>query len=180
VATPVLIINEIDYDQLGTDANSFVEVLNIGDAPADLTNVALVFLNGLDNAEYLRVPLAPVGVLNPGQFLVVRNSSVLVPLGTPVIDRVGDFLQNGPDGVALIDTLFQNVLDALSYEAPPLTAANIQGFFFSVSLVEGSAFVVADTPDNLNSLSRTPNGTDTNNAATDWALRSPSPGFANF
>ena len=52
-ALPVLVLNEIDYDQVGADAGGFVELYNAGLGPADLEGLALVFVDG---AERGRVP----------------------------------------------------------------------------------------------------------------------------
>ena len=76
--------------------------------------------------------------------------------------------QNGPaDGVALVDTSAGVLLDALSYEGP-IVAALIGGSTFS--LVEGTMLPVdvADSNTVEGSLSRIPNGSDTDDAAADW------------
>jgi len=89
-------------------------------------------------------------------------------------------LQNGaPDGVALVNTATSTLLDALSYEGA-ITAAQIDGT--THNLVEGTPLpaTVADSNTVDGSLSRIPNGTDTNNAATDWAFTTTkTPGAAN-
>ena len=88
-------------------------------------------------------------------------------------------LQNGaPDGLALVDTVNMKLLDALSYEGS-IDAVNIPGLGV-VSLVEGSPFATADSNSEEASLSRIPNGNDTNNAATDWAYtKNLTPGAPN-
>ena len=89
-------------------------------------------------------------------------------------------LQNGsPDGLALIDDVEVRVLDALSYEGP-ITAATITGFPGTVNLVEGSPATAADEITLTNSMQRSPNGSDTNNAAVDWVVASPTPGLPNL
>lgn len=94
------------------------------------------------------------------------------------IGKTGDFIQNGaPDGVALVNTANQTILDALSYEGS-ITAATITGFPGTYNLVEGAATAAADSGDNA-ALARVPNGTDTNNATADWALATPTPGSPN-
>jgi hypothetical protein len=37
-----LVINEVDYDQVGTDLNEFVEIFNGTGRPVELSNLALV------------------------------------------------------------------------------------------------------------------------------------------
>ena len=97
-ALPNVVLNEIDYDQVGADAGGFVELHNAGLGAAELDGLALVFVDGADGGEYLRRPLS--GSLAPGAYLVVTVDA-----------------QNGaPDGVALYDTVLQGVVDALSYE----------------------------------------------------------------
>jgi hypothetical protein len=144
-----LVINEVDYDQVGTDANGFVEIYNKGGAAADLTGIDLVAVNGGDNAEYDRLHLT--GTLAAGGYLVVAIE-----------------LQNGaPDGLALLQGA--TLLDALSYEGA-ITAATIGGQTYN--LVEGTVLpaTVADSNTADGSLIRNPNGKDGDDAASDWAF----------
>jgi large repetitive protein len=158
-----LVINEVDYDQVGadSDAGGFVEVKNVGDTAATLDGVALVFVNGGDSTEYFRANLT--GTLAPGAYTVVAKDA-----------------QNGaPDGLALIDTTTGDLLDALSYEGA-ITAAVIGGKTYS--LVEGTVLrdTVVDSNTVNGSLIRNPDGKDTDNAAADWAFTStPTQGAAN-
>ena len=144
-----LVINEVDYDQVGTDANGFVEITNTGGASADLANVDLVAVNGGDSTDYDRVALT--GTLATGAHLDVAIE-----------------LQNGaPDGLALLDGA--TLLDALSYEGG-ITAATIGGQTYN--LVEGTVLptAVEDSNTVAGSLIRNPDGKDTNDAAADWAF----------
>ena len=144
-----LVINEVDYDQVGADGNGFVEIHNTGGAAADLANVDLVAVNGGDGAEYDRVALT--GSLAAGGYLAVAIE-----------------LQNGaPDGLALLEGT--TLVDALSYEGA-ITAATIGGQTYN--LVEGTALAatVEDSNTVAGSLIRNPNGKDTNDAASDWAF----------
>jgi hypothetical protein len=152
----------------------------------DLTGYSLVLVNGTDGNPYKTVNLSSVGTLASGQYLVVGSSSVLatVPSGTLTVSfgSSTDYIQNGaPDGVALVNTTTNQLIDALSYEGQ-LQAAHLPGFASAVSLVEGSALSisVADSNTTQGSLVRLPNGTDTDNAATDWKFSgTPTPGTAN-
>jgi hypothetical protein len=148
--TAEVVLNEIDYDQVGADAGGFVELMNAGTSDATLDGLAIVLVNG-DGSEYDRLPLS--GPLAAGAHLGVDADA-----------------QNGaPDGVALFDTATGDLLDALSYEGE-ITAATIDGNIYS--LVEGSPLPagVADSNTVDGSLARLPDGTDTDNAATDWAF----------
>jgi len=156
-----LVINEIDYDQVGADTGGFVEIANADSSAATLDGIALVLVNGGDGTEYARVALT--GSLAAGAYLQVDIEA-----------------QNGaPDGVALIDTGSHALLDALSYEGA-ITAATVDGQAYN--LVEGTA--LADTVVDSNtvdgSLSRIPDKQDSNDAAADWEFTSTkTPGAAN-
>jgi hypothetical protein len=79
-----------------------------------------------------------------------------------------------------MNTVTEDVLDALSYEGE-ITAANIAGFSETVNLVKGTAFDGADSGTEIRSLVRSPNGADTDDAISDWAVTSNlTPGDANL
>jgi hypothetical protein len=145
-----LVINEIDYDQVGTDTGGFVEIFNGGSSEANLGSIALVLVDGGTATEYLRRALS--GTLAAGAYLVVAVDG-----------------QNGPDGVALIDTADGTLLDALSYEGA-IEAATIGSQTYN--LVEGTQLPVsvADSTTVDGSLARVPNGHDANDAAADWSF----------
>jgi len=160
-ALPVLVLNEIDYDQVGADTGGFVELYNAGLGPADLEGLALVFVDGAGGTEYRRRPLS--GALAAGAYRVV-----------------GVDAQNGsPDGVALYDTRYEGVIDALSHEGA-IERAFIGAF--AHTLVEGTVLPadVADSNSVTGSFARLPNGSDTDDSATDWAFTTTvTPGTAN-
>ena len=156
-----VVINEIDYDQVGADGGGFVEVHNTRHGAANLAGLALVLVDGSDGLEYARTNLT--GTLAAGGHLSVAMEA-----------------QNGaPDGVALVDTAARTLLDALSYEGA-ITSATIGSATFN--LVEGTVLPtsVADSNTVTGSLIRFPDGSDTNDAATDWEFTTtPTPGAAN-
>ena len=176
-----LVINEVDYDQVSTDTAEFLEIYNGSGSAVDLTNLSVVFINGADNAEYLRQDLDAGGTLPAGGYLVVAQNAVTVAAGALVIRFAGGIQNGAPDGVALINRQTMTVIDALSYEGA-MTMANINGFPAPVNLVEGTVLPtnIADSNTIAGSLSRLPNGTDTDNAASDWNFTTtPTPGAAN-
>ena len=177
-----LVINELDYDQLDTDTGEFIELYNAGSSTVSLANVALVLVNGVGGAEYLRIDLSGAGTLAPGAFLVVANAAVTLPAGVARLPLANNTVQNGaPDGVLLLDTSTGTVIDALSYEGS-ITAATLMGVTGTRSLVEGTPLATSAADNNATpaSLCRLPDGTDTNDAASDWAITTtPSPGAPN-
>jgi len=156
-----LVINEIDYDQVGADTAGFIEIANTGSAAASLDGIAVVLVNGGDGAEYDRKALT--GTLAAGAKLVVELDA-----------------QNGaPDGVALVETANARLLDALSYEGA-ITSATIGTATYN--LVEGTVLPVdvADSNTVDGSLARIPDGRDTDDAASNWAFTTTAtPGAAN-
>ena len=132
-----------------------------GTVAASLDTTALVLVNGGDGTEYGRKTLT--GTLAAGAKLVID------------VDP-----QNGaPDGLALVDTANDTLIDALSYEGA-IPAATIDTKVFD--LVEGTVLPVdvADSNTVEGTLARIPDGTDTNNAATDWSFTTtPTPGGGN-
>ena len=156
-----LVVNEVDYDQVGADTGGFVEITNTGDTVAALDAIALVLVNGGDGGEYARTVLT--GSLAPGAYLVVD------------VDP-----QNGaPDAVALVDTTASTLVDALSYEGE-IRSATIGGSTFD--LVEGAALPATTVDSNTEngSIARVPDGQDTNDAAADWRFTTtPTPGAVN-
>jgi len=183
-STARLVINEVDYDSVGTDTAEFIEIRNNGPGPASLSGVAIVLVNGAGGAEYSRIDLSGAMELAAGAYLVVHSANVVVPGSAKSILFPGDTdqVQNGsPDGIALIQTSPPALLDALSYEGS-IAAAQIVGFSAPVSLLEGTplAIGVADSTLINGSLGRFPDGVDTNDSNTDWSFRStPTPGAAN-
>jgi hypothetical protein len=181
-----LVINEVDYDQIGGDTNEFIEIFNGTGAEVDLTNLVVVLVNGANNETYEDVPLAPVGTLGAGEYLVIGSATLLetVPDGTKTI-QIGaqDQLQNGPrEAIGLFDVAAEALIDAISYEGD-MTAGEVEindVSFGTFNFVEGTATDATDSNTVEGSVSRSPNGSDTNDADTDWAfVATPTPGEAN-
>jgi uncharacterized protein len=108
-ATPVF-INEIHYDNAGTDAGEAIEI--VGPAGTDLTGWQVILYNGANGQSYSSVTLNGV--------LPDESGS---GMGTVVIDYPVNGIQNGaPDGMALVDAA-NNVVQFLSYEGA-FTALN--------------------------------------------------------
>ncbi|UJR78744.1 amidohydrolase family protein [Sandaracinus amylolyticus] len=176
-----IVINEVDYDMPGAGDNvEFIELYNPGSTAFDLTGVIVVLVNGgamSGPVEYGRVALS--GSLAAGEYLVIARDTVTIPSSVDRVPFPGtaatDNLQNGPnDGIAILRGT--ELLDALTYEGP-VTAVTISGTTYN--LVEGTASTAQDVGSTA-SISRIPNGRDTNDAATDWATTAMvTPGAAN-
>lgn len=171
-APGALVINEIDFDQPGTDTDEFVEIYNAGGSAVDLSNVVLELHNGSGGAVYDTYALSSAaGTLAAGAYLVVGTSTLLatVPIGVPTVlfSGASNNVQNGsPDGMVLLDGT--TVLDSVSYEG---TLAGV---------TEGSGGAPADSNSVPGSIGRAVGGVDTDDNAADFAFSStPTPGAVN-
>jgi hypothetical protein len=168
-----LVINEVDYNQPSTDNDEYIEIYNPSVAAVSLTGKQILLINGSNGAVYETYDLG-TGSLPAGGYLVIASGNVSVPAGVTKIlfTKAADNIQNGdPDGVALIDNSAHTLIDALSYGGA-MTSVDLPGFAASVSLAEGTA-LPATTIDSTTApaaLCRSPNGQDTDDAATDWKV----------
>jgi hypothetical protein len=173
-AKPGIVINEVDYDNVGSDTAEYLELFNPSSATTSLAGLSIVLVNGATNTDYATIDLTPVGSITAGNYLVIAGTAVTVPTSAQKLDPLWtqDEIQNGgPDGIALVDMVSGTVIDAISYEGP-ITAAMVSGVAAPINLVEGQALgsAVADSTTATATLCRYPNGADTNDAMTDWRI----------
>ncbi len=144
---PPLVINEIDYDQPGTDTAEFVEIRNNGTAPADLAGWTLELVNGNGGSIYNTIDLSGFSVGGGDYFVVCGNAATVANCDLDA-NPDSNFIQNGsPDAVGL---RFDGMLmDAVSYEGNTIAP-----------YTEGSGSGLADSGNG--SISRCPDGSDTN------------------
>jgi hypothetical protein len=185
-----LVINEVDYDQINTDNAEYVEIYNPTGAAISLNNVALVLINGSSTPSPAYptatsvIDLSPAGSIPANGYLVLAGANIAVTSPALKLDPgwTSDKVQNGsPDGIALVDTSTNTLIDALSYEGS-ITMAEVPGIANPVSLVEGTVLSTAtvDTNTAVGALCRSPNGKDTDSANADWKLCTTlSPGSSN-
>ena len=166
-----LVINEVDYDQPGTDAAEFLELKNIGTTAYTLDEVAVILVNGSGGAPatYLTISSDTWPDLAPGAYFVIcANGSTANcdHLATPATNLI----QNGvPDAIALVNTVTDEVLDVVSY------GGGVVGY------VEGTGTTAVDVNSvDERSLNRWPDGTDTNNNDADFRLGCSTPGATNL
>jgi predicted extracellular nuclease len=166
-AAPELVINEIDYDQAGTDAAEFIEIKNVGAAAASLNGLAIELVNGSNDSVYATFNLPDVNLPAGGYFVVCANAATTPNCDLDVTPDT-NLIQNGaPDAVALVQGA--TVLDAVSYEGS-----------VAAPYVEGTGTTAADsnTVDFIG-LSRLPDGADSDNNDADFSLRCITPGAEN-
>jgi hypothetical protein len=189
LAQPRVVINEIQYDDLGLDDREFVELYNAGNAPADITGWRLAAGDLADftdnNPDYVIGDLNGDGtpditvILPPGGFWVIGTNTGLVSnVNQPV--GANNLWENDNEWIALID-LSGQVVDAVVYEAfrgtdfPTQILADAgNGIWGELTATDGGA-----TDATFQSFSRYRDGLDTNNNARDFLLLPATPGASN-
>jgi hypothetical protein len=98
----LLVINELNADNPGTDTAEFVELYDGGQGNTSLDDYQLVLFNGnADNdVSYLVVDLSN-HTTNENGYFVVGTAGVSPPVD---LRQSSNFLQNGPDAVALYNS----------------------------------------------------------------------------
>ncbi len=166
---PALVINEVDYDQPGIDTAEFIEILNRGSSAVSLANVSVVLVDGNGGVNYQTYNLPAAVSLAAGDYFVVcANTATTINCDLDVTPDT-NLIQNGnPDAIAL---RFGSVLiDAVSYEGNTIAP-----------YTEGTGTIAPDDAAAPGiGLSRSPDGTDSNNNNADFAQRCISPGIANL
>jgi hypothetical protein len=165
---PRLVINELDYDQEGSDTREFVELFNAGSCPVSTAGLALVLRNGgaANTPAYATIALEPLGSeIAAGAYAVIGASDLIasLPAGTLALAPTTFSVQNGPDAIEL--QAGGDVLDAVAY----------------AGVVAGSGEGAAAPADKgPGALGRCANGSDSQDNAVDLSLlEQPTPGAAN-
>jgi len=143
----VLHINEVDADQVATDAMEYLELQGTGGL--DLTNYFLVFYNGNGDTEYFVIDLAG-SQIPADEYFVVGVPTVpnvdLTPAGFPLTNAI----QNGADGIALWydPTGLLDVNDFLltTVDTPPADAQLVDAIVYGTSDADDLELLAALTP----------------------------------
>lgn len=172
-----LVLNEVDYDTIGTDTTEFIEIKNISGDAVNLAGLSVVLINGANNLEYARYSLG-TGMLAPSCYLVLVDDALSPPLGTvsmlfstTSLSAINNIQNGAPDGLAIINTTTSTVMDSLSYEGA-FTASSIVGFPGLINLVQGTALPSSTADSNTvnASIQRSVDGVTTQNHISDWGL----------
>ena len=163
----VPVINEIDYEQPGADNSEFIELYNPSDSPVDLTMYKLQLVNGANASIYKTYQLgAAANQLPAGAYLVIADPAVIdiLPEGTLSMVLAESAVQNENEGLRIVTTDDDSFVDGVHYEG------TMEG------VGEGGS---AGNDSGAESLSRCPNGSDTNDNSVDFFDTEPSPGVTN-
>jgi hypothetical protein len=164
-----LVINEIDYDQPGTDNAEFIELYNTGPNAVDMTGYTLEFVNGNGGAVYDTNNLPAISLAAGAYYVFCQDAMVTANCD----EELGHSIQNGgPDGVRLLDNT-PSIIDGVSYEG---TMAGT-GEGTSAPTDNGGGGVGGGNDDM--GIARLPNGTDTNDNGADFVFQAITPGASN-
>lgn len=160
-----VVINEIDYDQPGTDNAEFIELFNSGASPVSLDNYSVDLINGSSSSSYRTIDLSGFNIAANGYFVMCGDASLVANCDYSFTTTSGWFQNGAPDAVGL----YQNsiLLDSLSYEG------------ILLPFTEGTMLSISDSNTDIVSIARIPNGFDSNINATDFQLGCITPGSAN-
>jgi len=170
-ASAQVVINEVDYDQPGTDNAEFIELLNVGTSAFPLQYLQVLLVNGNAGGSAVYATLENVSwpALPAGSFFVLCANAA-TPNCNAVVTPATNLIQNGsPDAIALVITQPEPlVLDALSY------GGSVPGYS------EGTGASQEDSNlANGISIGRFPDGTDTADNNADFQRMCSTPGAAN-
>lgn len=169
-----IVINEVDYDQVSTDTEEYVEIKNIGTSLFPLQYLSVIMYNGSTGSavEYRNIQNPSWPPLDPGAYFVICTNASSTTACNEVATPATNLVQNGPgDAIALVlnGNPTQLVIDVVSY------GGSLGGF------VEGSGTVAEDTNDSPGvSIGRFPDGQDTQDNNADFHLMCSTPGAANI
>jgi hypothetical protein len=155
-------INEVHVNPDGQDLGCFVEIFYPGEDRIALDGYYLVGVNGFNGEDYNWIPLA--GEISTSGFFVVGQDDT-VP-NYDLIDELVNF-QNGPDSIQLRAGT-EDVVDAVGY-----------GDFTGGEFFGGEGDPINPYPTGNLSLSRYPDGEDTDDNATDFVYGALTSGEAN-
>ena len=161
-----LVINEVDYDQPSTDTAEFIELKNVSGLPINLHLFTIEIVNG-SNLTIARTIDLPDVFLGPGEYYVICGDANNVANCDLDVTPDTNLIENGaPDAVALMK--IGVLVDSVSYEG------NAGGY------TEASGVGLVD-PGNVSdvSISRCPDGIDTDRNNVDFSLQASTPGEEN-
>ncbi len=110
-----IVINEIDYDQPGTDTAEWVELFNPDSTPQSLDGFDMVFVNASTCLSYRTDALDGFTIPAGGYIVFGYEACAASALGFPASNAI----QNGsPDDIFIVDRGTGSVVDGVEYEQP--------------------------------------------------------------
>ena len=170
-AEAALVINEVDYDQPGSDAAEFIELYNNGPTPIELGGYTLNLITGNNGSIYSSFDLSGYSIAADG-YLVFCDDSTAVMNCTIDTGNSGWIQNGGSDGEAIALYHDSLLIDSLAYEYSNSATLGLYA--------EGGSGAGNDPANVIGSLARLPNGIDTNFNSNDFGSGCITPGTANI
>ena len=161
-----IVINEIDYDQAGTDIAEFIELFNSGASAVALDNYSIDLINGSTVLSYRSIDLSGFSINANGYFVMCGDASQVANCDYSFSTTNGWFQNGAPDAIGLYENT--SLLDSLSYEG------------ILLPFTEGDALTISDNNIDIVSIGRILNGIDSDNNDVDFELGCITPGSANI
>lgn len=162
-----IVINEIDYDQAGTDTAEFIELFNSAASSILLDNYTIELINGTNSSSYRTIDLSGFSINANDYFVVCGDASQVANCDYSFTTASGWFQNGAPDAIGLYDNN-SFLLDSLSYEGAIL------------SFTEGTALTISDNNTDVVSIARIADGFDSDDNNADFKLGCITPGSANI
>jgi hypothetical protein len=168
LSSTTLVVNEIDYDQSGSDTAEFLELKNVSAGTINLDPYEVRLVTGDTGTVYKTIALPNVDLAAGDYYVVCGNAATVANCDLDVSPN-SDLIQNGaPDAVAVADS--GGIVDTVSYEG------DSPGGY-----TEGSGSGLVDSGANAaEGISRYSDGTDTDQNNADLAPHCISPGETNL
>lgn len=161
-----LIINEVEYDNVGTDAAEFVELRNMGCSTLSLTGWTVDLVRNT-NVAYQTVSLTG-SVVSGGYYIICATGSTVPNCNIKVTPVSGCGVSSGP----CINLIYNTAGGGVRLKDPSgATIDSVSLGAVTSGLTEGSASAPGDSNTSPGSVSRCPNGQDTNQNGNDYAFR---------
>ena len=179
-----IVINEVDVDNIGTDALEFIELYDGGNGNSSLDGLVLVLYNGSNDLSYNAIDLTGYTTNENGYFVI--GSSAVANVSLEAFTTNG--IQNGADAVALYagtaadfpsgtPVLVNDVLlDALVYGTDD---GDDEGLLVLLNSGEAQVNEAALGDKDSQSMQRMPNGAGGARNTSSYTTAIPSPGTAN-
>lgn len=165
-AHTAVVINEIDYDQPGSDTAEFIELFNNGISSVSLDNYHIELINGTSQASYRSINLSGFTIAANSYFVICDDGAQVANCNFSFTGNSGWFQNGAPDALGLYND--STLMDSLSYEGvlSPFT--------------EGSMINVSDNASLTGSIARVIDGVDTDNNLQDFQSSCITPGSSNI
>lgn len=182
----LIVINEVDADQPGTDIAEFVELYDGGVGNMPLDGLSIVLFNGNGDVSYAAFDLSGQQTDGDGYFVLCGNAELVNACGLEVSPAT-NLIQNGPDAVALFQASANafpngtavtttNLIDALVYDNTE--SAPDEGLLILLK-PEQPQVNEAGAGDIGHSNQRCPNGSGGQRMTASFAQFAPTPGAFN-